>query len=225
MMNFDETKDNKYEELLKYQEQCLAEIEELNRQKNKELKEYLDELYAMEPLPPPFIHGYSEVQRLWGPHFYAIKSISGKMSGITRKYKSALMMHILTILTEQNKDYFKYYTSMNYLEYASFLFKAAPSKKLILCLLDNSMTWQEKNEYKPIYTYKNKFNIYLSLKEGVNIYNNNLKITELFDFRYSNFKFQTSGIKTKYDMEYAQYKEKIENKLKEPMFEQPPSNP
>ncbi|WP_045405714.1 hypothetical protein [Vibrio jasicida] len=219
-MIFKDTDQKLTNRLKEIEDQCLSEIDGLNAMKNKVLKEFLKEF--LETPKPVWGFTIGEVQAIWSPYEKKMKSIGGQISGQSRYYKSKLAMYFLTILTKQNKEYFKYYTSLNYQMYSKFVFNTAPTKKTLLPLINNEMDWQKKNEIKPQYKNKAYFESYLNrnneLKEDdrtlfMHGFDDDECLWELSDSfldYYAPFREEIKNIKDKYAAEYKKHREEID---------------
>lgn len=210
MMNLDETNIKLSDQLEQTKKECLTEVEALNIQKIELLKAFLKEIHELEPLPLPFFYSYSEIEAIWYPYELKIHAIGGKISGLTRKYKSAIAMYMLTLLVEKNKKYFDYYTSMNFQLYSKFIFNTSPTKKSLLPLINNTIPWQKKNEEMPHLATKKRFMGYLMFSESLTVYSEEeYKLLDRFNHYYDAFKIETEEIKTRYKLEYLEHKKNV----------------
>jgi len=125
---------------------------------NKSKKEILDR----------FVEEMREGMPNAGEEFYRdilprMASFGGKISGESRRFKSDLIMYILTCLSTNvnNRIIFDYYTSMNYAVFSKLIFNSSPTKSDILQLLNHGgegcITWQEKNVFYNEFSRKDKF--------------------------------------------------------------------
>jgi len=136
--------------------QCVENTKELNKKKNQILQDFLNQI---ESNIGNDNFNKDEVYHLEvGPRLFAI---GGEISGQTRKYKGELNMYLLTCLIDENKDYFKNYTSMNFAMFSKHCFDTSPKRKTLITLLDNSINWKIKNIQNPQYANKVIFEKYL----------------------------------------------------------------
>lgn len=137
--------------------QCVENTKALNEKKNKILQDFLDNIEANIGNDD-----FNKDQVFLLEVNPQLGAIGGEISGQTRKYKGALNMYLLTCLVDQNKDYFKNYTSLNFAMFSKHCFDNSPKRKTLITLLDNSIDWKIKNNQNPDYANKVIFEKYLN---------------------------------------------------------------
>lgn len=158
---------------------CLATTHKLNEEKNNILEDFLNEIEKNKGTDFDIDAEFND--RIMSK----MASFGGKISGQTRLFKSELASYLLKTLIENNKDYFKYYTSMNIIVFSKYHFETSPTKQSILKLIDNSIDWKTKNQQHPQYARKDIFQKYLSIISEDEIEN---KWIEFFENEYSKYR-------------------------------------
>lgn len=195
--------------------ECLSKIDYLYKEKSEVLKRFLKAANELMAQSDSKFCDLDELETLWSVYGKQLKSLGGNMSGCSRKYKSTLAVYFLTLLKKQNSEYFKYYTNLNYQLYSKFCFNTSPTKKTLLTLIDNSITWQEKNRIKPHYANKKSFLKYLdSVGDVLITYSNDegdFNLSDKFKEYYRDFHVDMNLIKLKHKKEYNDLKNKVDD--------------
>lgn len=170
---------DKEEAFLNIKKDCLEKLKALNRNKIRILKDFIEEIESNKGKD---FDVNSEFQTRIMPQ---MSSLGGEISGLTRIVKSELAKYIISVLVENNKNYFQQFTTMNFIVFSKHFLETSPTNKSILLFLDNSISWKTKNKNNIQFARKSNFINYLDKLE---IKKENLEWVKWFNTNYSSYR-------------------------------------
>lgn len=158
---------------------CIKQLHMLNNKKTKILQNFIEEIESQKG--KDFDVGREFHEKIMP----RMSAIGGEISGLTRIVKSELAKYIISVLVDNNKNYFQQFTTMNFIVFSKYFLETSPTNKSILLFLDNSISWKTKNKNNIEFARKSNFINYLDKLE---IKKENLEWVKWFNTNYSSYR-------------------------------------
>lgn len=158
---------------------CIKQLHMLNNKKIKILQNFIEEIESQKGKDFDVSREFHE------KIMPRMSAIGGEISGLTRIVKSELAKYIISVLVENNKNYFQQFTTMNFIVFSKHFLETSPTNKSILLFLDNSISWKTKNKNNIQFARKSNFINYLDKLE---IKKENLEWVKWFNTNYSSYR-------------------------------------